>query len=1460
MEDKKNEFSDWEQINKNEIDSKEKKNILDSKINEEINIYEDNVKYQESNINIEEEKQEFLKNLNIFLHQFKKDDSNIENKIIEGQDKEEAKSIIYEYFENNNILSNKDKLISFIDELSFILKSGDNTIVPFLNLCPILIKSYIESDIDEEKGVTELKYVKIFELLKYNSFISREYLYYIYEYFGHLYYLKDTIEETDKRLNKFIKIIELWNIFYNFEPENEPKIGNNLGKNNQGEQHIKTQSMKYNTSSFCFLGSGLKFIFNSVMNAEDCLCLDIYFGKTFEELNNDLILISLKNDKNTFDISFSELKEKLESNIFPKTLKISIIQNQIQINVDKNINEYIFSRDYTYYKELYLLSNFYGQIEKIEINLSLIKKNQIFTFNMTPYLLNNNELVYDNAFIKSIKFTKPKCSNVNYINYLDSYFDLEEYFLGIIPLMPFVPLINGLYYNSKIKNINGIDKINVLIEAFRKIILNFLSIICIKKYGRAIISKGKKKSKKNLDKITANEIKATEKAMEEILKYDLFVFNFILELPLEFLLRQLYVSYGDHNSFTNKLVEMQYKIYPQRLEGAIFFIKLLNSDEDDNSLYDEQFMKDIGTKLSSDLSANDPLLYESSYQQLYRKLMKELFIYNRLWSVKEFFFQNDDSYFSKLKLKYKQISYYTKSLEQPYLYPVLEINEYIPSFNKFDKKNLFNHTFEETVNYDFNLKEGKFFQIIKEKLDEKVDKNKERYIIECCLVKKGYHVKGKISRDEVKNTLNNSNNKEYILTFESYEDNTKTMCNKKNINRQKKKIDELCYGAVFECPKKEMNRKIRIRFEDINLILIRNYYKATSAIEIFTTKRNKSYYFNFHGPFKDKNNLFKILDGIAFFQKIKLNNRKYLGGYYNKNQNNLLFSIFSGELPNSIFNNMEFFNRYDIMILINMFANRSFKDLYQYPVFPILYKTSKILENEKYKERDLSKHLGLQEISQKSELRTKLIRSISDDFDEDYSRRGTSNYLFNIHYSNPIFICNYLIRIFPYSLSSIEYQGDGFDSPNRQSYSIIKTLENTLIQKSDLRENIPEFFYFTDLFFNRNNLKLGILSTGEEIDDMYIKEKKEEKIDKYKYLAELKNYFLYDKKLDLNYWIDLIFGINQEKSKEIGREYYSKEKYIHLNKREQESEINNPSLLELVEFGLQPLKIFETNFPYFKDMEKYKTDWINYNLNEFYNSHLIIKNNKEICFIFELDEYQNLKKYINYIMNEEIATKFDFGKLTYNKYRFIGNIYGDVIIYQSKIVRNNINNNEDLDKNEIGGFFARTNPNHENIIKCQDKIVNKFMIGKNNDEIILTKLRDHYRQIKYIDYNPRLNLLLTYALDGYIHLYIFPICKLIRTIKVKDITKSDDALQKVVLISNLYPMIFLNDEKYIYILSINGDLINKKEKKKNSKFFACIDKNLGLFSDSIFEIYDKTGNNNFDTNEIDLPLFIYKNK
>ena len=88
--------------------------------------------------------------------------------------------------------------------------------------------------------------------------------------------------------------------------------------------------------------------------------------------------------------------------------------------------------------------------------------------------------------------------------------------------------------------------------------------------------------------------------------------------------------------------------------------------------------------------------------------------------------------------------------------------------------------------------------------------------------------------------------------------------------------------------------------------------------------------------------------------------------------------------------------------------------------------------------------------------------------------------LFSTHYSNPVYASNFLLRIFPYTLSSIEYQGDGFDSSNRLFFSIKKTMENTLAQKSDLRELIPDMYYFPDLYFNKNECKFGTLFGGDK--------------------------------------------------------------------------------------------------------------------------------------------------------------------------------------------------------------------------------------------------------------------------------------------------------------------------------------------------------------------------------------------
>ena len=76
----------------------------------------------------------------------------------------------------------------------------------------------------------------------------------------------------------------------------------------------------------------------------------------------------------------------------------------------------------------------------------------------------------------------------------------------------------------------------------------------------------------------------------------------------------------------------------------------------------------IKEKLSNDFQEKkNPLFIKNTEKQLYKHIMKELFIYNRLWSRKNLFFKNE----SKYKLKYKQLSYYTQNYQQPLLYPIL---------------------------------------------------------------------------------------------------------------------------------------------------------------------------------------------------------------------------------------------------------------------------------------------------------------------------------------------------------------------------------------------------------------------------------------------------------------------------------------------------------------------------------------------------------------------------------------------------------------------------------------------------------------------------------------------------------------------------------------------------------------------------------------------------------------------
>ena len=582
-------------------------------------------------------------------------------------------------------------------------------------------------------------------------------------------------------------------------------------------------------------------------------------------------------------------------------------------------------------------------------------------------------------------------------------------------------------------------------ENFLKNIITLISILLLyRRKGKLSIKK--RNHQKNIYKIEEKESESElteeikDKETLEIIKYELFAFCIILQLPIQLTFGRQETDKEEFESFIEKIALLSSKLFEDLDDNELLYCFMNSKTDDEFYSYLEDDNKII-KKIQNDFQILDsPHLHEYSYQQLYRHLMKELFIYNRLWSIKEIFFSKDnidyyDEYFDKIKLKYKQISYYTKSLEQPYLYPILEIKKYISKFNKFNEKELFKHDIKDAFSYDFNLKNSKIFETISNFVKEKKNFGSNK-VLECCLVKKGYHVNGKMFYFVSKK---NPKQIEHFLIFQSPKVQEFKTCNKnpKYLKKNDKNDKTLCYGSVLKCPNKEMDRKITIKLEDVNIIFIRNYFKSTSAIEIFIGKKNKSYYFNFKEIFSDKHPIIKLLNDIPYFQKIRINFRKSLGCYYNKNQENILFSFISEDFPNSLGKKLRLINRYDLLVLINILANRSFKDLYQYPVFPILYKPSKILEGEKKMERDLAVHLGLQVISEKSIKRTDLIKGLYNDSEDcEYKGKSKEKYIFNIHYSNPKFIGNYLIRIFPYSLTAIEFQGDGFDSPNTQFYCI----------------------------------------------------------------------------------------------------------------------------------------------------------------------------------------------------------------------------------------------------------------------------------------------------------------------------------------------------------------------------------------------------------------------------------------
>ena len=400
---------------------------------------------------------------------------------------------------------------------------------------------------------------------------------------------------------------------------------------------------------------------------------------------------------------------------------------------------------------------------------------------------------------------------------------------------------------------------------------------------------------------------------------------------------------------------------------------------------------------------------------------------------------------------------------------------------------------------------------------------------------------------------------------------------------------KVCFGSVFKPQiNKYNNYYLKIPYNSIEFVLKRRYYFKKTVLEIFTINK-KSYSFKF-----EEKELKEIYENIRNYMKsdiedITIEYNKYEDkiGFYNRNRM-LSKDIY---LPN-IIKNMNLKSLYEkwakweistlkFLMILNLYANRSYNDINQYPVFPwiITDYSSDILETQN-SIRPLETPMGMLEISEEAAERRKSFLSSWDacgnekDPDEDFDRYRT-------HYSTSLYVTYYLVRVFPFSSIRIELQGKNFDDPNRLFNSLFDSFNCAVTQKADVRELVPEFFYLPEIFCNLNKLNLGNLKNKEKKTETPVNDVKMPKWANYDpYIFVNKHRMLLEStevNEKMNEWFNIIFGYKQKGSvaKKIGN-LFLKQTYENFEETYDKSDTKSKIYFcRLVEFGVTPHQIFK---------------------------------------------------------------------------------------------------------------------------------------------------------------------------------------------------------------------------------------------------------------------------------------------
>ena len=338
--------------------------------------------------------------------------------------------------------------------------------------------------------------------------------------------------------------------------------------------------------------------------------------------------------------------------------------------------------------------------------------------------------------------------------------------------------------------------------------------------------------------------------------------------------------------------------------------------------------------------------------------------------------------------------------------------------------------------------------------------------------------------------------------------------------------------------------------KDIKEIITRRYIHVHSSIEIFFFS-GKSVFINFFTHEAQKMVYCKLKKfqefGVQFLRILDLNKYMY-------------------QWKIGILSNFEY------LLLLNKYSGRSFNDITQYPIFPWIlkdYSSSKLDLNNEHCFRDLKYPVCAQ--TKESQLRAKKKFNITVN-DEIYP------YNYGSHYSTSGIVLHYLLRIQPFSSESKKLQGGSYDLPDRLFSSIKKAWRTTQNHTSDVKELIPEFFYFPEMFLNINKNYFGRRQNNKTVEGVKLPRWAKNSVYYFinKHRKALESPYV---SKHINHWFDLIFGFKQqlpyaEKNMNLFYPITYENKYIEMLEKAKECDYE-ALCCQAVHFGQTPIQVFK---------------------------------------------------------------------------------------------------------------------------------------------------------------------------------------------------------------------------------------------------------------------------------------------